>query len=63
MHQVSKAGGVGVVLLDGQFRFVIEQTVENVSGIAHGHADHFGVERRVSRKLCSAKSVVLFPNP
>ena len=44
---VGKTRRVGVVLLDPQVRFMVQQTVEHVGGIAHPNIDHFGAERRV----------------
>ena len=38
---------VGVVLLDAQVGFVVQQAVEDVGRIAHTDVDHLGVERRV----------------
>ena len=44
---IGEAGCVGVVLLDPQIGLVVEQTVENVRGIAGIRGDHLGVEGRV----------------
>ena len=44
---VSESGGIGVVLVDLQFRFMVEQTVQNVCRITYGRADELGVERPV----------------
>ena len=44
---VSKAGRVGVVLLDAQVAFVVKQTIEHVGRVAHPHVDHLGAEGRV----------------
>jgi hypothetical protein len=38
---------VGVVLLDAQVGFVVQQAVEHVGRVAHADIDHLGVERRV----------------
>ena len=38
---------VGVVLLDAQVGFVVQQAVKHVGRIAHADIDHLGVERRV----------------
>ena len=44
---VSESGGIGVVLFDSQFRFMVEQTVQNVCRITYSRADELGVERPV----------------
>ncbi len=38
---------VGVVLLDAQVGFVVQQAIEHVGRVAHADIDHLGVERRV----------------
>ena len=51
MHQgkdvIGEAGRVGVVLLDPQVGFVIQQAVEHVGRVAHADVHDLGVERRV----------------
>ena len=44
---VGEAGRIGVVLLDSELGFVVEEPVEHMSGVAHIGVDHLGVERRV----------------
>ena len=51
MHQgknvIGEARRVGVVLLDAQVGFVVQQTVEHVGRVAHADIHDLGVERRV----------------
>ena len=51
MHQrknvIGEARRVGVVLLDAQVGFVVQQAVEHVGRVAHADIHHLGVERRV----------------
>ncbi len=44
---IGEARRVGVVFLDPQVGFVVQQPVEHVGRIAHADVDHLGVERRV----------------
>ena len=44
---IGEASGVGIVLFDLQFRFVIEQTIKYIRGIPHCRIDELGVERGV----------------
>ena len=44
---IGEAGRVGVVLLDPQVGFVIQQAVEHVGRVAHADVHDLGVERRV----------------
>lgn len=46
-HVVGEAGGVGVILLDAQVRFMVQQAVQHVGRIANADVDHPGAERRV----------------
>ena len=48
MHEgedmVREAGGVGVMLLDPQVGFMMQQAVENVGGVSHADIDDFKTE-------------------
>ena len=44
---IGEARRVGVVFLDAQVGFVVEQTVEHVGRIAHSNVHDLGVERRI----------------
>ena len=44
---IGEARRVGVVLLDAQVGFVVQQAVEHVGRVAHADIHHLGVERRV----------------
>jgi hypothetical protein len=44
---IGEACGVGVVLLDSQIGLMVEQTVENVRGVAGIRGDHLGIKGRV----------------
>lgn len=46
-HMVGEAGRIGVVLFDSQVRFVVQQAIEHIGGIAHADVDHLDTERRV----------------
>jgi hypothetical protein len=46
-HMVGEPGRVGVVLLDAQVRFVVQQAIQDMGGVAHCGIDDLGVERRV----------------
>ena len=41
---VRKAGSVGVVLLDPQVGLMVEETIENMRGIACIRRNHLGIE-------------------
>ena len=42
---LGRAAGIGIVLADGQGALMVEQSVQNVSGLASICRDHLGVER------------------
>ena len=44
---IGEARRVGVVLLDAQIGFVVQQTIEHIGRVAHADVDHLGVKRRV----------------
>ena len=44
---IRKAGGIGIVLLDPQLGFVIEETIEHMRRIANGGVDDLGMKGRV----------------
>ena len=44
---IGEAGRIGVVLLDSQVGLVVQQTVQDICGVAHRGADDLDVERRV----------------
>src|ERR1017187_5700809 len=46
-HMVAETGCVGIVFRNPQIRFMVEQTVENISGIADRCIDDLRVEGRV----------------
>ena len=45
---VSESGGIGVVLVDLQFRFMVERAAQHVCRITYGRADELGMERPVA---------------
>ena len=51
MHEgedmVREAGGVGVMLLDPQIGFMVQQPIEDVGGVANADVDDLGTERRI----------------
>jgi hypothetical protein len=46
-HMIREARRIGVVLLDAQVGFVVQETIEHISRIAHADIDHLRAERRV----------------
>jgi hypothetical protein len=44
---IGEARRVGVVFLDAQVGFVVQQAIEHVGRVAHADVDHLGVKRRV----------------
>ncbi len=44
---IGEARGIGVVLLDPQFGFMVQQTIENIGGIAYPDVDDLGTKRRI----------------
>lgn len=52
-EMIREASSIGIVLLDPQVRFVIEQAIQDVRGIAHADVDDFRMERCVRiRNVC-----------
>ncbi len=47
---IGKTSRVGVMLLDAQIGFMIEQTIENTRRIACIRGDDLGIERRVPQQ-------------
>lgn len=43
-HVLGRATGIGIVLSDGQGALMMEQSVQNVGGLASVSRDHLGVE-------------------
>jgi hypothetical protein len=43
-HVFSRAAGIGIVFSDGQGALMVEQSVQNVGGLASVSRDHLGVE-------------------
>ena len=41
---VREAGGVGLMLLDPQVGFMVQQPVEDIGGVAHANVDELGTE-------------------
>ena len=46
-HVIGEARRVGVVLLDTQVGFILQQTVEHLGRVAHADVHHLGVEWRI----------------
>nr|QIQ10641.1 hypothetical protein HKOLGJPJ_00042 [uncultured bacterium] len=44
---IGEARCIGVVLLNAQVGFVVQQAIEHVGRVTHADIDHLGVERRV----------------
>ena len=54
-HMIDRAGRVGVMLADFQRAFVMQQTIQNMRGLARIGRDDLGVKRRVAIRNVSVE--------